>query len=81
MKTSSPSIDPKYLEIMLKLTPEERLTVSGVYSSDFRTRTQEAFAKHFGDLGLQRWFEVFHDEKTARGVLGVKFQESIKDQS
>jgi hypothetical protein len=76
MKISSHSIDPKYLEAMLKLTPEERLAVSCFFSSDFRIRTQEAFVKHFGDLGLQRWLEVFYDEKIARGVLGVQFQES-----
>jgi hypothetical protein len=76
MKISSHSIDPKYVQAMLKLNPKERLAVSCFFSSDFRERTQEAFAKHFGDLGLQRWLEVFYDEKIARGVLGNKYQES-----
>jgi hypothetical protein len=76
MNDTRPDLRQRYASVMQKLTPTERLVVSQQYSADLIERTREAFERHFGDLGLQRWLEVFYDEKIARGVLGNKYQES-----
>ena len=78
MNDTHPTIERKRVELLRALTPTQRLGLTLNFPKGVMRLFRDQFNQRYGELGLQRWLEVHHGARLARGALEDQYRESFE---